>query len=128
MDINIDVIGTFDNLKEWLNRAAQDDLTIRTMEAMGEAGVNSLASHTPVDTGQTASSWGYELKVGRNQSELSWYNSAHPHVAGNLARMLYTGYGTGTGGYVPPRDYITPAMNPIYEDAVYQLVEAIMNG
>lgn len=128
MDINIDVIGDFKNIKEWLNRLAQDDLTIRTMEAMGEAGVNSLANHTPVDTGATAAGWGYDLQVGRRESELSWYNTAHPNVSGNIARMIYTGHGTGTGGYVPPRDYITPAMSPIYEDAMYRLVEAIMNG
>lgn len=128
MDIKFDIIGSFDNVREWLNRIAQDDLTVQTMEAMGQAGVESLAEHTPKDTGQTAASWGYDLKVGRNESELSWYNTAHPHVSGNIARMIYTGHGTGTGGYVPPRDYITPAMTPIYDQAIYKVVEAIMNG
>lgn len=124
----MDVIGSFDKTREWLARLGQDDLTINTMEAMGQAGVDNLAATTPKDTGQTAAGWGYDLTVRMNQSELSWYNTAHPHVSGNLARMLYTGYSTGTGGYVPPRDYITPAMEPIYKDATYKVVEAIMNG
>lgn len=124
----MDIIGSFDRTREWLARLSQDDLTISTMEAMGQAGVENLAATTPKDTGQTAAGWGYDLTVRMNQSELSWYNTAHPHVSGNLARMLYTGYSTGTGGYVPPRDYITPAMEPIYKDATYKVVEAIMNG
>lgn len=128
MDIKMDVIGSFDNVREWLNRIAQDDLTIQTMEEMGQAGVDALYENTPKDTGQTAAGWGYDLKVGRKESELSWYNHAHPHVSGNMARMIYTGYGNRTGGYVPPRDYITPSMSPIYQEATYRVVEAIMNG
>ena len=128
MDINIDVIGSFDNTREWLNRLAQDDMTIQTMEQMGQAGVDALRNNTPKDTGQTAAGWGYDLKVGRKESELSWYNHAHPHVSGNMARMIYTGYGNRTGGYIPPRDYITPSMSPIYQDAINRVVEAIMNG
>lgn len=124
----MDIIGSFDNTREWLSRLGQDDLTIQTMESMGQAGVENLAATTPKDTGQTAAGWGYDLTVRMNQSELSWYNTAHPQVSGNLARMLYTGYATGTGGYVPPRDYITPAMESIYKDATYKVVEAIMNG
>ena len=128
MDIKAEIIGSFDNTREWLARLGQDDLTIRTMEEMGQAGVDALAANTPKDTGQTAAGWGYDLRVGRNESELSWYNYAHPQVSGNMARMIYTGYGTGTGGYVPPRDYITPSMSPIYKEATYRIVEAMMNG
>lgn len=128
MRINMDIIGSFDGVREWLNRLTTDDLTIQVMEGMGQMGVDALSKNTPVDTGETASSWGYDLKVGINESELSWYNYAHPQVSGNMARMIYTGYGTGTGGYVPPRDYITPVMSPLFEDAAYKAVEAIMSG
>lgn len=128
MNINIDVVGSFDRTREWLNRLGQDKMMINVMEHMGQAGVDSLERTTPKDTGETASSWGYDLQVRRNKSELSWYNTAHPHVPGSIARMIYTGHGTGTGGYVPPRDYITPAMNPIYEQAVYRIVEEMTNG
>ena len=124
----MDVIGSFDNTREWLNRLTVNDSVTQAMESIGKQGVDALSSRTPVDTGQTASGWGYELTTGRHQSELALYNTAHPHVSGNMARMIYTGYSTGTGGYVPPRDYITPAMTPIYEGSLYKAVEAMTNG
>lgn len=128
LKIDMEVVGSFDNLREWLSRIGKDRMVVDVMEGLGQMGVDSLADNTPVDTGETASSWGYDLKVRRDTSELSWYNTAHPHVSGNMARMIYTGYGNRTGGYIPPRDYITPAMTPLYEDAVYKIVEAIMSG
>lgn len=39
--------------------------------------------------------------------------------------MLQYGYSTGTGGYVAGRDYINPAMKPIFdeiEQAVWKVV------
>ena len=128
MDIKFETIGDFNNLKSWLNKVGSNQQASSVLNEIGKAGVTALANETPVDTGETASSWAYDVKLGSKESEVSWYNTAHPGVSGNLAVMLHTGYVTGTGGYVPPRPYITSAMEPIYSQASYRLVEAIMNG
>ena len=128
MDIKFETTGNFDNLRSWLNKVGSNEQASSVLNDIGKAGVTALANETPVDTGETASSWAYDVKLSSRESEVSWYNTAHPSVSGNLAIMLHTGYVTGTGGYVPPRPYITSAIEPIYSKASYKLVEAILNG
>lgn len=128
MDIKFEVKGDFSNVERWLKNIASNTQLYSTLDEIGKAGSVELSRHTPVDTGETANSWHHEIKMGLRKSELSWYNTAHPGVFGSLAVMLHTGYVTGTGGYVPGRQYITTAMDSIYSDASYKLVEAIMNG
>lgn len=128
MDLKMEMIGGFDNTQKWLNKLGNNAITDSILKSIGGEGVSSLSRTTPRDTGQTASSWAYSIEKNRGVSELSWYNFAHPQVSGGMARMLYTGYGNRTGGYTPPRDYITPAMLPIYDKASYRLVEALLNG
>ena len=128
MDIKFETTGNFNNTRSWLNKIGSNQHTNSTLNDIGKAGVTALASKTPVNTGETASSWAYDVKSGSREAEVSWYNTGHPSVSGNLAIMLHTGYVTGTGGYVPPRPYITSAMEPIYSQASYRLVEAMTNG
>ena len=128
MDIKFETTGNFDNLTSWLNKAGSNQQASSVLNDIGKAGVTALANKTPVDTGETASSWEYDVKLGKNEQEVSWYNTGHPSVSGNLAVMLHTGYVTGTGGYVPPRPYITSAMESIYSEASNRLMEAITNG
>lgn len=128
MDIKFETTGNFDNLTSWLNKAGSSQQASSVLNDIGKAGVTALANKTPVNTGETAASWAYDVKVGRSESEVSWYNTGHPSISGNLALMLHTGYVTGTGGYVPPRPYITSAMEPIYSEASNRLMEAITNG
>ena len=128
MDIKFETTGNFDNLTSWLNKAGSNQQASSVLSDIGKAGVTALANKTPVNTGETAASWEYDVKVGRSESEVSWYNTGHPSVSGNIAIMLHTGYVTGTGGYVPPRPYITSAMESIYSEASNRLMEAITNG
>ena len=128
MDIKFETTGNFNNLRIWLNNIGSGQQASSALNDIGKAGVTALSNETPVNTGETAASWEYDVKISLKGSEVSWYNTGHPSVSGNIATMLHTGYVTGTGGYVPPRPYITSAMEPIYSDASYKLVEAITNG
>lgn len=128
IDITMETTGGFDNAQNWLTKIGNDRAVNGILKNLGNEGVNSLAANTPKDTGQTASGWGYSIESSRGTSELSWHNFAHPNITGGMARMLYTGYGNRTGGYTPPRDYITPAMEPLYNKASYRIVEEILNG
>jgi hypothetical protein len=69
---------------------------------------------TPVDTGLTATSWGYEITNEPGKVTISWTN--YNREGGALvAILLQYGHGTGTGGYVAGRDYINPAIKPIFD-------------
>lgn len=80
----------------------------------GEIGVQALRSATPVDSGLTASSWGYEIEKNGDTWSIYWTNS-NINEGVNIAVILQYGHGTGTGGYVSGQDYINPAMAPIFE-------------
>ena len=80
----------------------------------GEIGVTVLAAATPKDSGRTAASWGYEIEDNGDSWSIYWTNdNINQNV--NIAVILQYGHGTGTGGYVEGRDYINPAINPVFE-------------
>lgn len=89
------------------------------LKRYGEAGVRALAAATPKDTGELASSWGYEIQTDRTSARVIWTNSKI--VDGiPIAIILQYGHGTRGGGYVQGRDYINPAMRAVFD----QLAEA----
>lgn len=80
----------------------------------GEKGVEALSAATPVDTGLTASLWRYEIEGDANHAVISFHND-HINKGVNIAIILQYGHGTGTGGWVEGRDYINPAIQPIFD-------------
>jgi hypothetical protein len=114
--------GNFDKTRKFLDRIMNGDI-YAGLEQYGRAGVDALASMTPVDTGLTGSSWHYTVIKGPNPG-IAWYNTNT--VAGTpLVILLQYGHGTGTGGYVQGRDFINPAIRPIFDeiaDAVWREV------
>ena len=74
----------------------------------------ALASATPVDTGQTANSWYYEIERANGKVSITFYNSNIQNGI-PIAIILQYGHGTGTGGWVQGRDYINPAIQPIFD-------------
>lgn len=87
---------------------------LKTLEKYGQAGVDALASATPVESGLTASSWYYEIKRANGGAEITFLNS-HVNKDVPIAIILQYGHGTGTGGWVQGRDYINPAIQPIFD-------------
>ena len=84
------------------------------LEKYGREGVSALASATPRDSGETAASWNYEITGSKTGYQLVWTNS-NVNNGVPIAIILQYGHGTGTGGYVQGRDYINPAMRPIFD-------------
>ena len=85
---------------------------VKKLQRYGEMGVKALMEATPVDTGKTAASWGYEIVKKGNDYSIIWTNtnlSEGDHGA-PVVVLLYYGHITKTGGYVEGRDFITPAM------------------
>ena len=87
----------------------------RALEAYGRKGVAALASATPVDTGKTASSWEYHIETTKTGYSIYWNNTnVNDHV--NIALIIQFGHGTKNGGWVEGRDYINPALQPIFDE------------
>lgn len=90
------------------------------LEHYGKMGVDALASATPKDTGKTASSWTYEVSATDERVTISWWNDNV--VKGvPIALVIQYGHGTGTGGWVEGRDYINPAIQPIFDQMIKTL-------
>lgn len=106
--------GDFKKTEKFLDRASRINLR-NILNRYGEMGVNALSAATPVDSGKTAASWGYELEIGNESSTIIWTNS-NINKGVNIAIILQYGHGTRNGGYVQGRDYINPAMAPIFDD------------
>ncbi len=87
---------------------------IPNLEKYGQMGVDALAAATPVDSGLTAQSWGYEIKQDGDGVIITWTNS-NVNNGVNIAIILQYGHGTGTGGYVQGIDYINPALKPVFK-------------
>ena len=105
--------GDFSKVTRFLERA-KEVVHLGDLDRYGREGVAALASATPVDTGLTANSWRYEIVNKKGVVEISFNNSNIQHGV-PLAIILQYGHGTRNGGWVQGRDYINPAIQPIFD-------------
>ena len=105
--------GDFSKLDHYFERV-KEAAKIGVLDKYGQAGVSALSSATPVESGKTASSWYYEIKRQNGSVALEFYNS-NVNNGVPIAVILQFGHGTGTGGWVQGRDYINPAIQPIFD-------------
>lgn len=105
--------GDFSRFQRFCNHLLRRDY-LNILEKYGKAGVEALSSATPVDSGLTASSWGFEIKDEKGKVTIYWTNDHVEHGV-NIAVILQYGHGTRNGGYVSGIDYINPAMRPIFD-------------
>ena len=108
--------GDFSNLTRFLEKS-KEAVKIGDLDRYGREGVTALASATPKDSGLTASSWYYEIEQGNGTVSISFHNSNIQNGV-PIAIILQYGHGTGTGGWVQGRDYINPAIQPIFDKIV----------
>ena len=111
--ISVSSRGGFSKTEAFLHRAR--DLRIQILRRYGEEGVRALSLATPKDTGETASSWYYQIKEDKTSTTIEWLNR-HVEDGVPIAVILQYGHGTNGGGYVEGIDYINPAMRPLFEE------------
>lgn len=109
--------GDLNSTEAWLKSLAGPAMNSKLrplLDRYGQEGVNALSAATPKDTGETAIGWYYEIVEDAGSISIIWGNN---HVVDGrpIAVLLQTGHGTGTGGYVQGRDYINPALRPIFD-------------
>ena len=105
--------GDFSKLTRFLERA-REGLHVGDLDKYGREGVAALSSATPVDSGLTAASWYYEITNTKGSAKITFYNSNVQNGV-PIAIILQYGHGTGTGGWVEGRDYINPAVQPLFD-------------
>ena len=105
--------GDFSKLTRYLERA-KNVVRVGDLDRYGRAGVAALASATPVESGLTANSWYYEITHTNGSVTISFYNSNIQNGV-PIAIILQYGHGTRNGGWVQGRDYINPAIQPIFD-------------
>ena len=105
--------GDFSKLTRFLERA-KNLVHLSDLDRYGREGVAALASATPVDTGKTAASWYYDIKINKESASITFDNSNIQNGV-PIAIILQYGHGTRNGGWVEGRDYINPVIQPIFD-------------
>ena len=106
--------GNFNNVEKFL-RHVKDGKYLEILNKYGEIGVNALSAATPKDTGETAASWSYEIQKEHGGAVIYWTNTSK-NGDFYVAIAIQYGHGTRNGGYVIGRDYINPAMRPVFDE------------
>ena len=114
------------DMSKWLTQVKNRKLR-DVLATAGDRGVAALRANTPVGTGKTANSWRYKVKQTKRGVKIVWYNT---NIVSKvpIAIILQYGHGTRQGGYVQGRDYINPAMKPIFDEIDRMVGKAITNG
>jgi hypothetical protein len=118
--------GDFDNTERFLT-GAQRLQYHKLLSTYGAEGVRALASATPVDTGLTSRSWSYSTTVSNRKCGITWFNS-NIQNGSKIAILIQYGHATRQGGWVQGRDYINPALRPIFDrlaDELWREVQAL---
>ena len=105
--------GDFSKLTRYFVRV-KESAKLKDLDKYGRMGVAALESATPIDSGLTARSWYYDITEKNGVIRLDFRNS-NIQKGVPIAIILQYGHGTGTGGWVEGRDYINPAIQPIFD-------------
>ena len=108
--------GDFSKTTNFLTNLKRSKL-VKDLDKFGRKGVEALKSMTPINTGLTANSWYYEIIEEKNSTKINFCNSNIQNGV-PIAIILQYGHGTRNGGWVEGRDYINPAIQPIFDDIV----------
>lgn len=124
--ISVTSTGSFEKTLATLKTLSKLDIP-SIMNACGQEGVNALAKVTPVETGLAAHSWAYKVSGTRGRYEIAWINTDSENGF-RVVIMLQYGYGTGTGGYVHGRDFINPAIRPVFDKIADKVWKAVTSA
>lgn len=112
--IKLSLDGGFEKTEKFMKGLIRKS-KIEIAEEYAEKGLKALKEATPKRTGKTAASWTYEIKRSKDRVEIQYINT---NIIGgeNIAILIQMGHGTKTGGYVRGRDYINPALKPVFSE------------
>jgi hypothetical protein len=121
--ITVTVTGSFKSTQAFLDHVHRLNID-SILSTCGQMGVSALSSATPIETGRARNSWDFQISSSGGIHEIAWTNSDTENGF-PVVIMLQMGHGTGTGGYVQGRDFINPAIKPVFDkiaDIVWKAV------
>jgi len=118
--IGLESSGSFDNLEKFLLRMSAKNWYAK-LDQYGQQGVEALSAATPSDKGVTKLHWKYRIVTTRTGKSIEWYNDNVENDQ-QIAILIQYGHGTRQGGYVEGRDFINPALKPLF-DTISQDIE-----
>lgn len=117
--ISISHKGNFNNTEKFLKGSKEIDF-INLLNEYGKKGVDALSQATPIDSGITSGSWRYEIHTSKGEYKVIWTND-NINQGIPIAILIQYGHATKNGGYVEGRDFINPAMKPIFDSMANEL-------
>lgn len=112
--IKLSAKGDFVKTNTFFNKILEK-VKLSSLDKYGQKGVQALSSATPIDTGLTAASWDYKIERKNDQVKLVWTNSNVKNGV-NIALIIQYGHAARNGVYIEGRDYINPALSPIFNE------------
>jgi len=117
--------GGFKKTKSFLESILKIDYD-SVLKRVADDGLKALSMATPRKTGKTAESWSYEIEKTNGKITVYFNNSNIVNYV-NIAIILQYGHGTKNGGYVAGRDYINPALKPIFDKMSKDMWEVVVS-
>lgn len=124
--ISVSSEGSFDKTETFLRKMSTLKIDA-ILNSEAQKGVAALSKATPKDSGRAAISWGYKIEKSANSVTIGWANSDVENGF-PVALMIQYGHGTGTGGYIQGKDYINPAMRPIFDSIAETVWKAVTSA
>lgn len=119
--------GNFSKTERFFQKMQKKSYFDRVSD-LAKRGVQALESVTPVETGLTASSWSYEIQIRDGKTSVFWTNSNTLPDGTPIVVLLQYGHATGTGGFVQGRDFINPAIRPIFDEISNQVWKEVSSS
>lgn len=125
--VSIEQKGDFKKTTKFLNAITGGNYLLSIAKKYGQKGVEALSSATPKDTGTTAASWYYEIEMTDTTLTIHWNNRNLGNDWFPIALYLQLGHATRGGGWVEGRDYINPALKPIFDEMAKSAWQEVVN-
>lgn len=125
MGISFHSKGDFSKTEKLLKKSLGRDY-ISILHEYGQAGVIALSLASPVDTGLMASSWRYEVTQSGSTLSLTFHNDDIENGC-NVAILVQYGHAAKNGYYIQGRDFINPALQPIFDDLAEKAWKEVTN-
>lgn len=118
--ISVTTKGDFKNFNKFVKHMSRRDY-LKIVEKYARMGVEALSEATPIDTGETASQWDYEIHTTKGSTKIVWTNDNVTKDGTPIPILLQFGHATKDGGYVEGIDFINPALAPVFKNMVEQV-------
>lgn len=111
--------GDFNRFERFSNRVLRRNY-LNILSSYARQGVEALKAATPVNSGETANAWNYEIESGAGKTTI-WFTNSHEKNGVNVAILLIYGHATRNGNYVEGIDFVSPALEPVFRDLSYKM-------